>query len=338
MRILTKTFHLILLVFLYSLPDSSLGANSIERRGIDTPGIYKVDTDKKIAHRIINNEFNAIYEQNLRTSFAGQEFFDPNKTLLVADLSPNFVLLNTPKLPFFFVADARVQLRLFDYHGDPVKSPSYMPGGTLYFRINSDYYNPHFFSLSFTHHSNGVEGPTLNPNGTINADSGKFTTNFYTLTYHTGNRSDKNNLIITRYDALGLELNGPLVGLGYVPALSGKYGWVRINGDWLYSIARLYPDAVNPDRKTYLNWQRIEFQFTYVADQVYDYNSLDLKKRLNVSLNYYYQFPFMQNVSLMIGGGYRGQDPYNIFFQDSYPYLTIGIASGLSFNMKARGQ
>jgi hypothetical protein len=296
----------------------------------------KPDTGKKRVNRVTNKEFNAIYQQNLRTSSAGQEFFDLHKTLLVADLSPNFVLINTPKLPFFFVADARVNIRLYASHGDPVRSPSYMPGGTLYFRTNNNYYNPGFLSVSYTHHSNGTEGPTLNPDGTVNVDSGKFTTNFYTLTYHFGKRTDKQDIIINRYDALGLELHSALFGLGYSHGLKGKYGFVRINGDWLYNIAKATEDPIDPDKKTFGNWQRIEFQFTYIADQVYDYSAADVKKRLNVTLNYYYQFPFMQNVSFLVGAGYRGQDPYNIFFRDSYPYITIGFSSGLTFNMKSK--
>jgi hypothetical protein len=61
--------------------------------------------------------------------------------------------------------------------------------------------------------------------------------------------------------------------------------------------------------------------------------TLDVRKRLNLNLKYYYQFPFMQNVSFLIGAGYRGQDEYNIFFNDSYAYVTVGLAAGLSFNM-----
>jgi hypothetical protein len=41
----------------------------------------------------------------------------------------------------------------------------------------------------------------------------------------------------------------------------------------------------------------------------------------------------MQNVSILAGAGYRGQDDYNILFQDSYPYIIIGLAAGLSFNV-----
>jgi hypothetical protein len=224
-------------------------------------------------------------------------------------------------------------MRLFAAYGEPVKSPSYMPGGSLYFRTNSDYYKPKFISISYTHHSNGIEGPTLNPNGTVNTDSGKFTTNFYTIAYHMGKRVDKPGLITNRYSSIGLELHGYLVGLGYIPALKNRYGFVRVDGDWAYSIAHAVPDAVDSDKKRFQNWQRFDFQFSYIADKYDNYSAANLKKRLNIYLKYYYQFPFMQNVSLVAGGGYRGQDEYNIFFQDSYPYVTIGVAAGLSFNL-----
>lgn len=305
----------------------------IDRLLAFVPDTIKVTDSLKTANRrLTNRKFNEIYLQNLRPSSAGNEYFGPEKTLLVADLTANFVLLNTPKSPVFFVASARVNLRLFAEKGDPVRSPSYMPGGTLFFRLNKDSYHPDFLSVAYTHHSNGVEGPTLNKDGTFNTDSGKFTTNFYTITYHNGKRTDKDNLIINRYDAIGLELHSGLIDKGYIPALKGKYGYVRINGNWIYNIARLNTDLVDASKKDFENWQRFDFQFTYITDKYNNYSAVDLKKRLNVLFKYYYQFPFMQNVSLMAGAGYRGQDEYNIFFQDSYAYLTIGLAAGLSFN------
>ncbi|HWZ05243.1 MAG TPA: hypothetical protein VNX40_16610 [Mucilaginibacter sp.] len=331
-----KFIGIILFGFFYLFPYRAVSAKNYLIKVADTAATQKNDTGVTRARRITNREFNAVFEQNLPLSSAGQEFFAPQKTLLVADLSPSFVLINTPKLPFFFVANARVNLRLFASHGDPVKSPSYMPGGTLYFRTNRDYYHPQFLSLAYTHHSNGIEGPTLYPNGTPNTDSGKFTTNFYTLTYHMGKRIDINNRIINRYDAIGLELHAYIVGLGYAYPLKGKYGFVRVNGQWLYNIAHANSDPVDPEKKVYGNWQRFDFQFTYIADKVYNYDITDIKKRLNVSLKYYYQFPFMQNVSFLGGIGYRGQDEYNIFFRDSYAYVTVGLAAGLSFNMRPK--
>jgi len=290
-----------------------------------------VDTGKTRGRLIINKKFNEIYNQNLLPASFGNEYFDPRKTLLVSDLVANLVILNTPELPFYFVFTPQVNLRLFAAHGSPVKSPSYMPGGTLYFRLNRNVYRPEFFTASYTHHSNGIEGPTLNPNGAFNIDSGKFTTNFYTLTYHRGKRIDAENVIIDRYDALGVELHSALVGLGYAHGLGGHYGFVRVNGNWMYNIARAYSDPIDKAKKVFKNWQRIQLDFEYIADKYDEYNNFDFKKRLNVNVKYYYQLPFMQNGAFLVGAGYRGQDNYNIFFQDSYPYFLIGCALGLSF-------
>jgi len=321
----------ITLLCFYLLCSNSISAAVNIKLNDDTSYSKKVDTSKIRIYRI-NKAFDQVYTQNLRPATFGQEFFDPNKTLLVSDLAANFVLLSSPKLPVLFVANFRINLRLFSAYGSPVKSPSYMPGGTLYFRANNDSYNPQFFSLSYTHHSNGIEGPTLNPDGTFNTDSGKFTTNFYTLTYHTGKQTDKENLIINRYNAIGIELHSALIGLGYAHALKDRYGFVRVNGSWIYNIAKATNDPID-GHKDFTNWQRLQFDFTYIADKYDDYNAIDLKKRLNVSLKYYYQFPFMQNVAFLVGGGYRGQDDLNIFFNDSYPYVMAGVAAGLSFGL-----
>jgi hypothetical protein len=293
----------------------------------------QTDTSRR-QKRKINQEFNEIYTQNLKASIFGNEYGGPNKTLLTSDLVGNFVLINTPKLPFFVVATPEISIRLFAAHGSPVKSPSYMPGLAVYFRVNDDMYHAKFFSVAYNHHSNGIEGPTANPNGTINVDSGKFTTNFYTLLYHADNRTNKDNLIINNNLAGGLELHAALIGLGYAHALQGKYGWVRAKGSWQYSLAKKYDDAIDPNKKIFNDWMRVQLDLQYILDKDNDYNFTDAKKRLNVGLKYYYQLPFMQNTAFMIGGGYRGQDEYNIYFQDSYAYFTVGISAGLSFGVK----
>src|SRR5260221_1876368 len=175
MNIVKRIIACILCSFIYLISPYDLFAQYPINSGTDTALLLQPDWGKTKTYRT-NKKFNEAYLQNLPPSTAGQEFFDPQRTLLVADLTANFVILNTAKLPVFFVASARVNLRLLADNGDPVKSPSYMPGGTIYFRINGDAYNPRFLSISYTHHSNGVRGPTLNPDGTFNTDSGKFTT------------------------------------------------------------------------------------------------------------------------------------------------------------------
>ncbi|MBD1393692.1 hypothetical protein [Mucilaginibacter glaciei] len=295
--------------------------------------LYLRDTIDKVtmAKRILNRDFNSIYQQNLKSSFFGQEFFQPEKTQLVADVVANFVVFNTPKSRFFFNAFTRIKIRLLATPGAPVKSPSYMPGGILYTRVNDDPFNPKFLSLGYTHHSNGVRGPTLKPDGSFNADSGKFSTNFYSFNYTTGHRTDKPDRIINRYATIGVELHSGLFGTGAAEGLAGHYGFVRVNGTFLYNLAKRDADPIKSDSYLFNNWQRIQFDFTYIADKYNDYNATNLKKRLNVSLKYYYHLPFLKDVSIMAGGGYRGQDDYNFSFQQSYGYATLGVSSGLSF-------
>jgi hypothetical protein len=320
----TKTFFffVFLLVLTSGYSRAAITDTSAVNNGIDTG---------KIANRIVNRDFNDIYVQNLKPSFFGQELFQPVKTKLVGDINAHFVLLNTPKSRFFFDVSARIKVRLLSEYGEPVKSPSYMPSGNLYYRLNRDPNKPQFLQLSYTHHSNGIRGPTLRPDGSFNRDSGKFSTDFYSLNYTIGKRIDKTNTIDNHYSTLGIELHRGLFGKDAALGLPGNYGFVRVNGGYIYNIAKKYADDIDPAKSSFKNWQRIQFDFTYIADKYSGYKASNLKKRLNASLKYYYQFPFMQNVSFIVGGGYRGQDDYNIYFEDSYAYVQFGIASGLTF-------
>lgn len=327
-RLATITFKAICAVLFFVLANGFTASAGIR---YNTPA----DTSSEsalIKKRLVNQAFGDIYRQNLRVSEGGNDYFNKIKTQLTADLAPNFVLFSTPKSPLFAVFTARVKIRLLSSQGAPVKSPSFMPGLTFYYRLNADTYKPQFLSFGYSHHSNGVRGPSLNPDGSFNRDSGKFTTNFYTLTFYNGKRIDKKDLIIQRYDNLGLEVHAGLFNLGLSEGLKDHYGFIRINGSRMYNFAKAEVDPTDKTKKVYQNWQRIRFDFTYIADKYDDYSHFNLKKRLNVSLKYYYQFPFMPDAALMVGGGYRGQDDYNQFFEDSYAYMTIGFATTLSFN------
>ncbi len=129
----------------------------------------------------INLSFNTIYRQNSNPGFFGNEYANPIRTSLVADINPNVVLLNSDKSRFFVLFSPRVKLRLLDARKAPVRSPSYMPGLKVFSRLNDDVERPQFLSLAYSHHSNGQDGPTLDSVGDFNRGKGKFTTNYYTL-------------------------------------------------------------------------------------------------------------------------------------------------------------
>lgn len=275
----------------------------------------------------VNIEFSKIYKENAPALFFGNEYGVAEKTLLVTDINPNVILLNSKKSRFFFLFSPRVYLRLLSAYKSPVRSPSYMPGGTLYMRLNDDAINPKFLSVSYTHHSNGQRGSTLNTNGTFNREDGKFTTNFYRLDYYFGKRVSTATSSNNHIASIGVELHSGLFNTGYSQELTNKYGFIRANGSWMYD----FMTDKSGQKDEYTNHQRIRFDFTYIVDKVNDYNIANASKRLNASLKYFYQLGFMENAALTATAGYRGQDPYNIYFEDSYPYFAVGVAAGVSF-------
>ena len=263
--------------------------------------------------------------------FFGNEYGNPNKSTLVADLNPNVILVNSSKSRFFVLFSPRVKLRLLDARKAPVRSPSYMPGLKVFSRINDDIERPQFLSLAYSHHSNGQDGPTLDSSQAFNRGKGKFTTNFYTLDYTLGNRTFSPNRSVSQFSSLGIEVHTGLFNIGYSKELTGKYGFVRINGNWIYDILQ---GKTGEDK--YRNHHRINARFTYIADDYNDYSRLNFAQRLNASVHYNYQPGFTDNVALAIGAGYRGQDDYNIYFEDSYSYFSIGVVYGVAFDLRKK--
>lgn len=293
----------------------------------DQDTVIKNDSEER------NRSFNNIYRQTINPGFFGNEYGNPIKTSLVADLNPNVVLLNSNKSRFFMLFSPRVKLRLLNARKAPVRSPSYMPGLKIYSRLNNDIERPQFLSLAYSHHSNGQDGPTLDSIGQFNRGKGKFTTNYYTLDYTIGKKRTNSIQSISQFASLGVELHTGLFNVGYSNELKGNYGFVRFNGSWMYDFLK-----VGSDKDKYQNHQQIQFKFTYIADEYENYAATDLRKRVNTSLYYNYQPGFTDNVALSFGAGYRGQDDYNIYFEDSYFYVSVGVVYGLAFNVNKRSQ
>jgi hypothetical protein len=285
------------------------------------------DSTKTANWQYVNKAFSQIYRENLVPAFYGNEYGEPDNNLLVADITPNVVILNTAKSRFFFVITPRIQLRLLQGYHSPVKSPSYMPGGSLFTRLNNDYNHPAFLSLNYSHHSNGQEGPTLDSAGHFNHD-GKFTTNFYSLNFFFGNRHMREKTGSSRYVMIGLEVHTGLFNIGYSRQLTNKYGFIRTNGMWMYDSMK----DRSGSHDHYLIHQRIRFDMMYIWDKTYNYAVTDWRKRMNISAKYYYQFGFMENVALILEVGYRGQDSYNNYFENSFPFFGLGVASGVSLD------
>jgi hypothetical protein len=262
---------------------------------------------------------------------------------LSADIVPQFAvggkwirapLHITPR----FVARLLLDNKNFGDVSMPVRTPSYMPGGTWFLRVfKLTEESHHLFdpSLSFFHHSNGQDGPQYK-DGKINEYNGSFSTNFFELAAHyryrqffevdTNPCKDAKPNFNDYYFRIGVEehVNTEREGVN-------NYGDHRLNLDATIIHVRNYCDKI-PSCKDPLqsSYHRESFRFTANATIIYG-NRFDLNPmytRFNFSLFFHYRIPSSPNASLFLGGGYYGSDPYNIFYRNTYCFLRCGLSLG----------
>lgn len=306
---------------------------------------------------------------------ANQELL--NRSLNYADLSyaaPPFCEWGAPKAPYILSADVipqfviggkwlpvalhltpRFKARIFRNNkllGDsslPVRTPSYMPGATLYFKLDKlnrpDAWLYKFASISVFHHSNGQDGNSLNPDGTYNQYNGSFSTNFAELAvlvshkygYATEPKFTCANNLLSHWDLhgrLGFEKH-----FFSDPNLVGRYGQNRLNlkaglihnkvyRDRLISVSRL-------DTSYSECYAREQFRVVATTTLITDRNLPDLngkmnalKRRINAEVMVARRLPVSANVAWQVSAGYYGSDPYNAYFEDSYFFIRAGLAFG----------
>jgi len=81
----------------------------------------------------------------------------------------------------------RLQIRQFTSTSSPVRTPSYNPGLRIFY-WNKSWAKEEgpftYLSLGFHHYSNGQQGPHFNPDGSINTETGSFSSEYIELAAH----------------------------------------------------------------------------------------------------------------------------------------------------------
>lgn len=94
-----------------------------------------------------------------------------------------FENLNYKGWDFMTKVTGKFQVRQTTEKSAPVKTPGYLPRVTFFFWKNKEVREkkPNYWSLRVSHHSNGQAGDFYNPDGTINTQTGNFSTNYLEL-------------------------------------------------------------------------------------------------------------------------------------------------------------
>lgn len=235
-------------------------------------------------------------------------------------IAPPFFLVS-PSRNIAVVAMPKVVLRMFLERSVPVKTPSYMPRVSVY-----KFFHPErslieqsvasYASLTVSHHSNGQAGPFRNSDGTINHETGNFSTNFLDAAYVGG---------------------GPiLLGVHGQSRFSVEYhppGWHDRDSNVGYSHLRLHFSATsveklngNPSAKCFVGACFRDFTFnyavTYLAGDVLP--KFRGRGRFPVWIELSAVPTFTPDLSIFLNG-YWGQDYYNTYYDQNLTTIRFGM-------------
>ena len=230
-------------------------------------------------------------------------------------LIPNFYLRTSKNSRLMGVLTPQTILRMYQEESYPVRTPSYMPQMTAYYKL-IDFEKNMSLTLfgRIAHHSNGQNEDFFLEDGSINLKSGDFSTNFWEL----GLIATK---VSTRFNAhqflkTSLEVHPKSFSQD---ELTGIYSRIRWHN--AFSIFKLAPDN-NPNdaKKPAIS---LKGETTWMFGRYNNLNALSAE-RLNLRITFYFHPKFLEDIGLFVQY-YHGSDYYNMFFSHRLDILRFGI-------------
>lgn len=229
---------------------------------------------------------------------------------------PNFYIRESKNSRLMGVLTPQIIIRMFQERSYPVRTPSYMPQITFYYRLkNKSNSRTQNVFVRFAHHSNGQDGDFYLENGELNVKSGDFATNYIEPGFIITN---KNNLLNAyQFFKTSLEIHPP----GYSSdELDGIYSKVRLHT--AASIFKLPHNGNSMENKG-------NASISVKGEAIWmfgNYNNLNKvsSERLNLSFTFYYHPKFLEDIGLF-AQYYHGSDYYNMYFDHRLDVLRIGI-------------
>ena len=232
-----------------------------------------------------------------------------------ANIIPSFHIRQNKNSRLMGVLTPQIIIRMYQEKSAPVRTPSYIPQITVYYRLKSKKEaNSLSLYAKFAHHSNGQDGEYLLENGDVNLKTGDFSTNYFEAGIIKTNFNKKFNAV--QFFGTSFEIHPE--GLTNTTMI-GSYGLYRWNS--IFSIFKLPVGSENKEKKR----ARISLkgETTWMFGNLYNWDSFSLN-RLNLSFTFYYHPKFLEELGLFVNV-YHGMDYYNIYFNHQISVIRFGI-------------
>jgi len=231
-----------------------------------------------------------------------------------ANLNPGFYIRTSKDARLIGVLTPQITIRMHQEYSFPVRTPSYIPQITAYYRFSADKLANSltgFFKLA--HHSNGQSDDFYLENGEINTESGNFATNYLEVGLIKTNYSKRFNAV----QFLSTSFESHAKGLTS-DELIGIYSLYRWNT--IFSVFKLSRKSSVEPKKASIS---VKAKTTWMFGEVHDWNFFSLN-RLNLGLTFYYHPKFFEDIGFF-AHFYHGMDYYNIYFDHQITMLRFGI-------------
>lgn len=202
----------------------------------------------------------------------------------------------------------RLQVRQYTSESSPVKTPSYNPGIRMYYTRGGwlDEDGLFYLSLGLHHYSNGQSGPHSNADGTINTDTGSFSSDYAELSFYWDRKYSWTKFNFRKYLIGGIATWEPEQSHYYEKALA-EITWrhelgrlrgapsIQLTAGYKFNRDYISP-GVNASFKDNLQWtaeaavpidtlighkqwQDVRFYFRW--DKGFDYYNIHYQERMN---------------------------------------------------------
>lgn len=232
-----------------------------------------------------------------------------------ANIIPNFFIRQSKNSKLIGVLTPQIILRMYQEASFPVRTPSYLPQITIYYLLKGKEYDNQLSLFGrYAHHSNGQSGSFYDMDGSINLESGNFSTNFLEFGFIATNRNHRFNAV--QFFKSSLEFHPQAWNAKELNGLYSKYRWhTALSIFKLPAKSRAYP--------------RKNADISLKGEATWMFGHPDIREgyafdRLNLRLTLYYHPVFLEDIGLFVQF-YHGSDYYNIYFGNRLDVLRFGL-------------
>ena len=233
-----------------------------------------------------------------------------------ANMIPNFHIRKDKNSRLMGVLTSQIIIRMFQEDSYPVKTPSYMPQLTIYYKLDKKEKNNTAFAR-LGHHSNGQDGDFYLANGTINLETGNFATNYIELglirTFFNTNLNC-NQFFKTSFKHIFFEKDSELPGI---------YSNFRLINS--FSVFKMRSEQNTTKKKKAAFSLKIDTEIMF--GDYYTWTNKNIN-RINIGFTAFYAPTFFEDIGFFINF-YHGQDYYNIYFDHQLNVIRFGFMTEL---------